>query len=135
VPVHDVAAALDCPRNYLSKTLHVLVRAGVLRSERGPGGGFSLADASDRLTLARIVAPFEPVDARRSLPSGRSRPRARRSTALAEWTRLARQVDRFFATTTVARLLRDPPHPNPRMRAAARSSRSPNPRMSHGSNA
>lgn len=131
VRVGDVARALGCPRNYLSKTLHGLVRAGVLRSERGPRGGFRLADGPERLTLARIIAPFEPVADRRSLVATRARLERRPGTALARWTRLAKRVDEFFATTTVAHLLSDPSLPRPRHRAA-RASRFSNPRTPHG---
>src|SRR5512141_2257051 len=67
VRVDDIARVMGCPRNYLSKTLHLLTRAGVLRSERGPKGGFRLASPPDRITLARVVAPFEPVGERRCL--------------------------------------------------------------------
>ncbi|MEZ4585391.1 MAG: Rrf2 family transcriptional regulator [Gemmatimonadales bacterium] len=56
VRVDEIAAALDLPRNYLSKTLHTLVRAGVLRSGRGPRGGFQLAIAPARLPLAQVAA-------------------------------------------------------------------------------
>src|SRR5678816_3831863 len=58
VRVDEIVAVIGCPRNYLSKTLHLLVRAGVLRSERGPKGGFRLANPPDRITLAHVVAPF-----------------------------------------------------------------------------
>jgi Rrf2 family transcriptional regulator, iron-sulfur cluster assembly transcription factor len=61
VRVSDVASALEVPRNYLSKILHTLARAGLLASTRGPHGGFRLAvDAAD-LTLVRVVELFEEV--------------------------------------------------------------------------
>jgi Rrf2 family protein len=132
VRVGDVAHALGCPHNYLSKTLHGLVRAGVLRSERGPRGGFSLAGAPECLTLARIIAPFEPIGDRPSLVGGQGGVAPRPGSALARWTRLAERVDQFFATTTVAGLLGDTTFPSPRHGAAARVLRFPNPRMPHG---
>jgi Rrf2 family protein len=132
VRVDDIATALDCPRNYLSKTLHVLVRAGVLRSERGPRGGFRLSDAPDRLTLAVIIAPFEPIGERPSL-AGRYDSAARRGGAHSRWTRLAERVDAFLTTTTIADLLRDRDRPRAQTRAAApRTTRYPKPRMPHG---
>ncbi|MEK6688644.1 MAG: Rrf2 family transcriptional regulator, partial [Gemmatimonadota bacterium] len=36
VRVATLAEELDIPRNYLSKTLHQLARAGILQSTRGP---------------------------------------------------------------------------------------------------
>ena len=67
VRVDEIAAVIGVPRNYLSKTLYALTRAGVLRSERGPRGGFRLATPPDRITLASVVAPFEPMTDRRCL--------------------------------------------------------------------
>ena len=43
VRVGDIATALGVPRNYLSKTMHILAREGILVSTRGPRGGFALA--------------------------------------------------------------------------------------------
>lgn len=105
VRVDDIASALHCPRNYLSKTLHALTHAGVLRSTRGPNGGFQLAEPPGRLALARIIAPFEPVAARRCLigrpDCGGSHP----CLAHRRWERVAAAVADFFDRTTVADLL------------------------------
>ena len=61
VRVEEIAAATGNPRNYLSKILHALARAGILRSTRGPTGGFQLAEPPDEIALERVIAPFEPV--------------------------------------------------------------------------
>jgi Rrf2 family protein len=58
VPAEVIAEALAAPRNYLSKTLGLLAKAGVISSARGPNGGFRLAVPAGELTLARVVAPF-----------------------------------------------------------------------------
>lgn len=63
VPVGEIAAALDVPRNYLSKILHQLVRGGVLASVRGPRGGFRLARGARELSVARVLEPVDSVDA------------------------------------------------------------------------
>ena len=63
--VSEIAEELDVPRNYLSKTLHLLARAGVLTSSRGKHGGFRLTKPPSKLTLAEVVAPFDgPTGAR-----------------------------------------------------------------------
>ena len=40
---------------YLLKLLQQLVRANVLRSKRGPRGGFSLAKPTKKITMLQIV--------------------------------------------------------------------------------
>lgn len=59
IPVDEIAARLDIPRNYLSKILHVLARADLLTSTRGPGGGFRLAVPADSIALSDIVGHFD----------------------------------------------------------------------------
>jgi len=43
------------PLEYLLKILQQLVRANVLRSKRGPRGGFSLAKPTRKITMLQIV--------------------------------------------------------------------------------
>ena len=43
------------PLEYLLKILQQLVRANVLRSKRGPRGGFSLARPPQKITLLQVV--------------------------------------------------------------------------------
>jgi Rrf2 family transcriptional regulator, iron-sulfur cluster assembly transcription factor len=134
VRVDEIAAVMECPRNYLSKTLHILTRAGVLRSERGPKGGFRLSTSPDRLTLARVIAPFEPVSERQCLV-GRARcSDARPCAAHGRWAEVAGRVNEFFTGTTIAMLLKDNPRAAEEARAVIRSvRRHSNPKVSHGS--
>ena len=57
----ELARATGSPANYLAKTLNALAKAGIVTSARGPRGGFTLAIASDELTLAHIVDCFDDV--------------------------------------------------------------------------
>lgn len=50
-----LAARHDLPPRRLEALLQALVRAGVLRSVRGPAGGYELARERRRLTLGEIV--------------------------------------------------------------------------------
>jgi Rrf2 family protein len=45
----------DIPLEYLLKILQQLVRANVLRSKRGPRGGFSLAKSAKKITVLQII--------------------------------------------------------------------------------
>lgn len=106
VRVDDIAASLRCPRNYLSKTLHALTRSGVLRSARGPKGGFQLTDPPNRLALSRVVGPFAPASERRCLVGRPNCGDSHPCPAHAQWSRVAAVVENFFGQTTVADLLK-----------------------------
>jgi Rrf2 family protein len=122
VRVDEIAAALHSPRNYLSKTLHTLTRAGILRSGRGPKGGFQLSQPPEQLTLDRIVAPFEPVGQRRCLVGRPECGGAHPCLAHSRWSGVATAVEDFFARTTIADLIA------PKTAPARRSRRTPRPR-------
>lgn len=107
VGAEQIARAIDAPRNYLSKTLHVLARAGVLESRRGRQGGFALAVPAAELRLDRIIAPFAPAHDRRCLLGGEGCGTTSRCVVHERWSVVAAEVERFLATTTVADLLQD----------------------------
>jgi Rrf2 family protein len=51
----DISRQYDIPLEYLLKILQQLVRANVLRSKRGPRGGFSLAKSTNKITMLEII--------------------------------------------------------------------------------
>ncbi|MDD4003908.1 MAG: Rrf2 family transcriptional regulator [Elusimicrobiaceae bacterium] len=57
--VQGLADRLGVSAAHLSKVLQRLVRAGVLISRRGPGGGFLLADRAARIRLLKIYEIIE----------------------------------------------------------------------------
>lgn len=73
MPVDDIAARLDVPRNYLSKILHELARTDILDSTRGPGGGFRLARPAAELRLSDIVRHFDDMPDQTTCLLGRDR--------------------------------------------------------------
>jgi Rrf2 family protein len=54
VQAGDIAQKYRLPTAYCAKVLSQLARAGVLRSDRGPHGGFRLNRAADKITLYDI---------------------------------------------------------------------------------
>jgi Rrf2 family protein len=116
--VDHIARALGIPANYLSKTLHALVRGRVLASTRGPRGGFRLAVPPERLSLIRVVAPFEELDARRRCLLGRPECSDRNPCpAHHAWKHTAERVTEFFRATTVADIYRPATVPAPRVQS------------------
>jgi Rrf2 family protein len=105
VRIPEIANAVSAPANYLSKILGKLARAGILRSMRGPTGGFRVAARRERASLAAIVAVFEPFTRHRCL-LGRGMCGQNPSCAVHErWAPIAQSTTDFFAHTTIADLL------------------------------
>ena len=55
----ELAAASECPEQFLSKVLQSLTRAGLVISHRGNTGGFELSPAHRGATLLEIVEAVE----------------------------------------------------------------------------
>ncbi|HUG39325.1 MAG TPA: Rrf2 family transcriptional regulator [Longimicrobiales bacterium] len=101
-----VARATGMPRNYLGKVLHMLVRGGVLDSERGPRGGFRLAVEPEGLTLAAVVEPFQRLPARRiCLLGNRPCDAANPCDLHGRWQGMTDEIAGFFRETTIASML------------------------------
>ena len=106
VSTDEIASQVGAPRNYLSKTLHALVRGGVLTSVPGPGGGFRLAMSPDELPLATIVDVFTDPRARRRACLFGHRPcdPVHPCSAHERWTALVTVAREPLTSTTVAAL-------------------------------
>src|SRR5271163_2094752 len=57
--VDQLAQAQDIPVSFLENILTQLRSAGVVRSQRGPEGGYWLAQPADEVTLAQIIRAVE----------------------------------------------------------------------------
>lgn len=107
VRVDELAAQTRVPRNYLSKTLHVMAREGVLRSARGPQGGFQLARPAADTTVLSVVALFEDVGLGRRCVLGRPTcSDVRPCPAHDRWKPVAERIRDFLRDTTLEALAR-----------------------------
>lgn len=104
IPVEEIATAIDRPRNYLSKTMGQLRRAGVLDATRGQRGGFRLARPASQLTIAEVIAPFAPPGDRRCLLGREDCGDHDPCPAHRQWSLVAVEVERFLAETTISGL-------------------------------
>lgn len=66
----DIAAWSKVPRDYLSKILRDLVVAGLIRSQRGPNGGFSLARPAPEISILDVVNAVDPIQRITKCPLG-----------------------------------------------------------------
>ena len=55
----DISKQYNIPLEYLLKILQQLVRANILRSKRGPHGGFSLAKSAKNTSMLQIIEAVE----------------------------------------------------------------------------
>ena len=60
VSMKEVAKAIDSPEAYTSKILQQLTRSNIIKSEKGPTGGFSIdKDKIEQLDLSMIVSAID----------------------------------------------------------------------------
>ncbi|MFW5904783.1 MAG: RrF2 family transcriptional regulator [bacterium] len=116
VRADEVADQLRVPRNYLSKILHELTQHGLLKSTRGPRGGFRLARPPEGITLESIVEVFDPDLLAEEHKCLLGRPECsdeNRCAAHDHWKEVSSAVRRFFRTTSLHDLAssRDPVSP------------------------
>lgn len=106
VPATEIARALDIPANYLAKILRGLARTGVLNSERGRNGGFSLALPAREIRLAELAAPFETLGEARQCLLGRGAcTDVGGCPAHKEWQRASTPAFRFLEERTLEDLV------------------------------
>lgn len=104
----DVAEATRVPAAYLAKILQGLVRAGVVRSQRGVGGGVMLAQPAAEVTILDVVNAVEPIKRIKTCPLGLAShgtnlcPLHKRVDAALE------MVETAFGGTTLAEVLAEP---------------------------
>lgn len=108
VPADAVARALGAPSNYLSKTLHLLSKAGLVEGFRGPTGGFVLTRPADELTVAEILDVVNEPEARTACLLG-DRPCDDREPCSVHrhWVAIVKEARAPFERSTIADLLRD----------------------------
>ncbi len=64
----QIARATKVPQAYLSKVLQSLVQAGIVRSQRGIGGGMALIKRPAELTILEVVNAVDPIQRIRTCP-------------------------------------------------------------------
>ena len=103
VTLADIAQRQDISLAYLEQLFARLRRGGLVKSVRGPGGGYRLALPADRTSVADIVtAVDEPLEAVRctSLPGG-CMPGGERCLTHDLWDDLGQHIHDYLASVTL----------------------------------
>ena len=58
VNIHQVAAETNLSVSYLEQIFSGLKKCGIVRSYKGPGGGYMLAKSADEIAVSKIVECF-----------------------------------------------------------------------------
>ena len=90
----ELAEVTKIPRRYLHKVVQDLARGGLVRSQPGPGGGYSIAKSPKKITILDVVNAVAPLERIRHCPLG-----------LTSHTRLCplhRELDKAYAETEKA---------------------------------
>jgi Rrf2 family protein len=98
---------------YLSKVLQELVRKGVVKSQRGIGGGITLAKPADQLTILEVVNAVEPIQRIKSCPLGLKSHGVRLCPLHRRIDDALAMVEAAFSKTTLAEVLAEPTHSPP----------------------
>ena len=65
-----LAAVTQIPRRYLHRVLQQMVQEGLVRSQPGPNGGYSLNRPAKKIKLIDVINAFGPLDRIRKCPLG-----------------------------------------------------------------
>lgn len=104
----QIAEATHVPKAYLSKVLQSLVRAGLVHSQRGVGGGMTLVEAPDQVTILQVVNAVEPIQRIRTCPLGLSTHGTKLCPLHRRLDDAMAAVEQAFATTRLSEVLAAP---------------------------
>ncbi|ACG78133.1 predicted transcriptional regulator [Phenylobacterium zucineum HLK1] len=104
VALADIAARQEISLSYLEQLFARLRRKGLVKSARGPGGGYRLARTAEQTSIAEIVhAVDEPLRATRCANAGKGcMTRGERCLTHDLWADLGQQIEHYLASVTLA---------------------------------
>jgi Rrf2 family protein len=106
VPVTAMVKALKIPHPFLRKILQVLSHKGILRSVKGPGGGFALAKPSREIRLTELMRVFQgPLRINECLFKGGKCPNERTCVLRKKINRIEEKVAEELHSITIGSLL------------------------------
>ena len=111
ISLKTISEAQNISLKYLEQIVIPLVRAGLVQSERGSQGGYSLAISPDQCTIGSILRAMEgslaPVDC--LSPSGAACTFRSQCRAVAFWKGLGQCMETYADSVTLKDLMEDAP--------------------------
>ena len=101
----ELAEVTKIPRRYLHKVVQDLARGGLVRSQPGPGGGYSIAKSPKKITILDVVNAVAPLERIRHCPLGLTS-HTRLCPLHRELDKVYAETEKAFARVTLDQLLR-----------------------------
>jgi Rrf2 family protein len=112
----QIAETTRVPAGYLAKVMQNLSRAGLVKSQRGLNGGFTLAHDSHELSILAVINAVDPIPRIRECPLGIPSHGRRLCPLHSRLDQAAEMVEKAFGETVVAELLAVPRKRSPECR-------------------
>ncbi len=107
--IAEIARHQSVPRKFLEKIVRDLIHSGLLRSKRGPYGGYSLARSPREISFQDVIEALEgPIAVNVCMDQHLSCDYLPRCTMLGVWNEVQLKVIDIFTHTTLADLTRTP---------------------------
>jgi Rrf2 family iron-sulfur cluster assembly transcriptional regulator len=91
--------------SYLEQLFAKLKRAGLVKSVKGPGGGYNLAKPTDQIKLSEIKQAIDSKNNIALCPEDNKCRKGRACNSHLLWTELGKQLDSFLYGITLENLL------------------------------
>jgi Rrf2 family protein len=104
----QIADATQVPRDYLAKILQGLAKKGIVTTQRGVGGGVSLARVPAQLTILDVVNAVEPIQRIVTCPLGLKTHGVRLCPLHRRVDDALAMVEKAFGGSTLAEVLAEP---------------------------
>jgi Rrf2 family protein len=106
VLVREIAEAYELSYPFLGKVIHTLVKNRLLDSQKGRGGGLTLAKPADEITFLEVIRVMEGPDFLQGCVLGLPRCGEPNPCPLhSQWAEVKEGIIQMFANRTVAQLL------------------------------
>ncbi len=103
VLVREIADAASVPRQSLAKILHGLRNKGLVKSTKGPGGGYQLARGGTEMTVIEVIEAVDgPIDLSRKCILGLDECSDEAGCALHKYWKMFRE--QYFSTISMMTL-------------------------------
>jgi len=104
---NQIADATQVPTAYLAKVLRELNRHGLVHSQRGLGGGISLAKSPEEMTILEVVNAVDPVTRIKTCPLQLPSHGIQLCALHRRMDNALAMVESAFAETTLAEILEE----------------------------